>query len=117
LKGAGKKSRRECCKLYGREASSIEREKEEDYTPHGKKDDFRKVIPKTSLKHLMSLLTDLIKEETLLQYHGRLLEVKVVQTLKCPLEISGRRSNVTGVGEGLIFRSGSIYKESKKEVL
>jgi hypothetical protein len=37
----------------------------------------------------MSLLTDFIEEETLLQYHGRLLGVKVVQTPKCHPEIAG----------------------------
>jgi hypothetical protein len=37
----------------------------------------------------MSLLTDFIKEETLLQYHGRLLKVKVVWTPKCHPKIAG----------------------------
>jgi uncharacterized protein YcgL (UPF0745 family) len=42
-------------------------EKKEDYLLHGKKDAFGKVIPGTSLDHLMSLLTDFIsKEDTLL---------------------------------------------------
>jgi hypothetical protein len=41
--------------------------KKENYTLQGKKDAFGKVNPETSLKHLMSLLTDFIKEETLLQ--------------------------------------------------
>jgi hypothetical protein len=56
---------------------------------HGKKDAFGTVIPKTSLKHLMSLLTDFIKAETLLQYHGRLLGVKVVRSPKCHQEFAG----------------------------
>jgi hypothetical protein len=55
----------------------------------GKKDAFGKLIPETSLKYLMSLLTDFIEEETLLQYHGRLLGVMVVQTPKCHPEIAG----------------------------
>jgi hypothetical protein len=63
--------------------------KKEDYTLQGKKDAFGKVNPKTSLKHLVSLLTDFIEEETLLQYHGRLLKVKVVRTPKCNPEITG----------------------------
>ncbi len=64
--------------------------KKEDYTLQGKKDAFEKVNPKISLNHLMSLLTDFIEEETLLQYHGRLLKVKVVQTPKCHPEIAGK---------------------------
>jgi hypothetical protein len=64
--------------------------KKEDYTLQGKKDAFGKVNPETSLKHLMSLLTDFIEKETLLQYQGRLLKVKVVQTPKCHSEIAGK---------------------------
>jgi hypothetical protein len=37
----------------------------------------------------MSLLVDFIEEETLLQYHGRLLGVKVERTPKCHPEIAG----------------------------
>jgi hypothetical protein len=47
------------------------------------------VIRETSLKHLMSLLTDFIEEETLLQYHGRLLGVKIECTPKCHPKIAG----------------------------
>jgi hypothetical protein len=65
---AGKIDQRAC----SREASLIQ----EDYTVDGKKDAFGNVIHVPSLKHLMSLLTDFIEEETLLQYHGRLLGVK-----------------------------------------
>jgi hypothetical protein len=50
------------------ERSFINPEKKDDCTLHGKKDAFGKVIPETSLKHLMSLLTDFIEEKTLLQY-------------------------------------------------
>jgi hypothetical protein len=65
--------------------------RKEDYMLHGKNDVSGKVLPETSLKYLMSLLTDFIEEETLLQYHGRLLGVlKVVQTLQCHLEIAGK---------------------------
>ena len=63
--------------------------KKEDYTIDGKKDAFGNVDPDTSLKRLMSLLTDFIQEETLLQYHGRLLGVKVERTPKCHPEIAG----------------------------
>ena len=63
--------------------------KKEDYTVDGKKDAFGNVIEETSLKHFMSLLTDFIAEETLLQYHGRLLGVKVDRTPKCHPEIAG----------------------------
>jgi hypothetical protein len=63
--------------------------RKEDYTVDGKKDAFGNVIHESSLKHLMSLLTDFIEEETLLEYHGRLLGVKVERTPKCHPEIAG----------------------------
>ena len=37
----------------------------------------------------MSLQADIIEEETLLQYHGRLLGIKIEQTPKCHPEIAG----------------------------
>jgi hypothetical protein len=57
--------------------------KKEDYTVNGKKIAFGNVVRETSLKHLMSLLTNLIEEEMLLQFHVRLLGVKVECTPKC----------------------------------
>jgi hypothetical protein len=64
--------------------------KKEDYTMDGKKDAVDNINPETSLKRLMSLLTNFIQEETLLQYHGRLLGVKVERTPKCHPEIAGK---------------------------
>jgi hypothetical protein len=63
--------------------------KKEDYTVDGKKEVFGNVIRETSLKHLLSLLTDFIDEETVLQYHGRLVGVTVKRTPKCHPEIAG----------------------------
>ena len=54
-----------------------------DYTLKGKKDAYGNIILETSLKHLMSLQTDFIQEESLLQYHGRLFGVKIERTPKC----------------------------------
>ena len=54
-----------------------------DYKLKGKKDPYRNIILKTSLRNLMSLQTDLINEKSLLQYHGRLLGIKLERTPKC----------------------------------
>jgi hypothetical protein len=68
----------------------------------------------TSLKHLMSLLTDFIEEETLLQYHGRLLEVKVVRTPKCHPEIAGEGIEYDwGCGKGFYRRLPLSAKKTK----
>ena len=99
--------------------------KKEDYTLDGKKDAFGKVIPETSLKHLMILLTDFIEEETLLQYHGRLLGVKVVRTPKCHPEIAGEGIKYDWVcGKGFYRRlplsakkTKNKFRESVKRVL
>ncbi len=88
--------------------------KKEDYTLQGKKDAFGKVNPETSLKHLMSLLTDFIEEETLLQYHGRLLKVKVVRTPKCHPEIAGEGIEYDwGCGKGFYRRLPLSAKKTK----
>ncbi len=90
--------------------------KKEDYTLQGKKDAFGKVIPETSLKHLMSLLTDFIEEETLLQYHGRLLGVKVVRTPKCHPEIAGEGIEYDwGCGKGFYRRLPLSAKKTKNK--
>jgi hypothetical protein len=114
LKG-GKESQRECCKSYGSKALSIQ-QKKEDYTLLGKKYAFGKVIVETSLKYLMSLLTNFIKEETLLQYHGRLLGVKVVRTPKCPPKISGKGIKYDwGCGKGFYCCLPLSAKKTKNE--
>ena len=88
--------------------------KKEDYTLQGKKDAFGKVNPETSLKHLMSLLTDFIEEETLLQYHARLLKVKVVRTPKCHPEIAGEGIEYGwGCGKGFYRRLPLSAKKTK----
>jgi hypothetical protein len=72
------------------ERGFIDPAKKKEYdTVNGKKDAFGIFVYKTSLKHLMSLLANFIEEETLLQYHGRLLGVKVQRTQKCHPEIAG----------------------------
>jgi hypothetical protein len=76
--------------------------KKEDYTVDGKKDAFGNVIHESSLKHLMSLLTKFIEEETLLQYHGGLLGVKVERTPKCHPKIAGKGIEYDwGCGKGV----------------
>jgi hypothetical protein len=89
--------------------------KKEDYTADGKKDAFGNVICETSLKHLTSLLTDYIEEETLLQYHGRLLGVKVKRTPKCHPEIAGEGIEYDwGCAKG-VYRHLPISQKKTKE--
>jgi hypothetical protein len=88
--------------------------KEEDYTLQGKKDAFGKVNPETSLKHLLSLLTDFIEEETLLQYHGRLLKAKLVRTPKCDSKIAGEGIEYDwGCGKGFYRHLPLSAKKTK----
>jgi hypothetical protein len=54
-----------------------------EYTVDGRNDAFGNLIVETSLGHLMEQLSDFQDEETLKQYHGRRLGVKVDQTPKC----------------------------------
>jgi hypothetical protein len=62
----------------------------------------------------MSLLTDFIEEETLLQYHGRLLKVKVVRTPKYHPEIAGEGIEYDwGCGKGFDRRLPLCAKKTK----
>ena len=64
----------------------------------------------------MSLLTDFIEEETLLQYHGRLLGVKVVRTPKCHPEIAGEGIEYDwGCGKGFYRRLPLSAKKTKNK--
>ena len=68
-----------------------------DYTLKGKKDECRYIILETSLKHLISLQTDFIPGETLLQYHGQLLGFKIKETRMHHPEIAGEGRGGVGV--------------------
>ena len=59
------------------------------YTMDGKKDRFGHVIESSSLKYLSKKLHDFEEEETLLQYHGRLLGAIVIRSPKCHPEFAG----------------------------
>jgi hypothetical protein len=71
-------------KILNRELNQIT-----EYTVDGRKDAFGNLLPETSLKHLMAQLSDFQDEETLMQYHGRSLGVKVDRTPKCHPEMAG----------------------------
>ena len=62
---------------------------EQYYTNDGKKDAFGNQLEGTSLRRMLKELFDFVKEETLLQYHARLLGVVVDRTPKCHSEIAG----------------------------
>jgi hypothetical protein len=90
--------------------------KKEDCTIDGKKDALGNVDPETSLKRLMSLLTDFINEETLLQHHGRLLGVKAERTPKCHPEIAGEGIECDwGCAKGVHRRLPMSEKRTKKK--
>jgi hypothetical protein len=59
------------------------------YTKDGKKDAFGNLIPGTSLRTMMRSLIDFINEETLLQYHGKMLGVLVDRSPKFHPKVAG----------------------------
>ncbi len=88
-----------------------------DCTLKGKKDASGNIIPESSLKHLMSLQTDFIdEEETLLQYHWRLLGVKVECTPKCHPKIAGEGIEYDwGCSKGVYRRLPISEKRAKSK--
>jgi hypothetical protein len=88
---------------------------QEYYTNDGKKDAFGNLIEGSSLRKMMKELLDFIEEETLLQYHGKLLGVTVDRTPKCHPEMAGEGVEYSwGCAKGL-YRWLSIAEKKKKE--
>ena len=85
------------------------------YTLDGKKDEYGHVVPETSLKELISSLLDFQNEETLLQYHGRLLGVIVDRTPKCHPEIAGEGIEYSWGAAKLFYRRLRIKEKRSKE--
>jgi hypothetical protein len=71
------------------ERGFINPERMNEYTVDGKNDAFGNHVTGTCLRYLMEQLSDFQDEETLLQYHGRLLGCKVDRTPKCHPEMAG----------------------------
>ena len=85
------------------------------YTNDGKTDAFGNAVPGTSLKKMMKQLFDFVEEETLLQYHGRLLGVLVDRTPKCHPEIAGEGIEYSwGCSKGA-YRRLPFAEKKKKE--
>ena len=102
--------------LWERGFIDPEKTNKADYTLSGKKDAYGNIILQTSLKHLMSLQIDFIEEETLLQYHGRLLGIKIERTPKCHPEIAGEGVEYDwGCSKGCYRRLPMSDKRSKNK--
>ena len=71
------------------ERGFIDETKLTQYTVEGKKDAYGNMIDGTSIRGMMTSQPDFVDEETLLQYHGRLLGVVVDRTPKCHPELAG----------------------------
>jgi len=85
------------------------------YTNDGKKDAFGNLIPGTSLRKMMSSLIDFINEETLLQYHGKMLGVLVDRSPKCHPEVAGEGIEYSwGCGKGK-YRRLPLTDKRRKE--
>ena len=84
------------------------------YTINGSKDEYGAVIPGTSLKEMMNSLEDFCEEETLLQHHGRLLNVIVDRTPKCHPEIAGEGVEYSWAAAKINYRRLRITEKRTK---
>ena len=84
------------------------------YTLEGRKDEYGHLIPDTSLKVMMNSLIDFAEEETLLQYHGRLLGVVVDRTPKCHPEIAGEGIEYSWAAAKIFYRRLRIEDKRTK---
>ena len=96
------------------ERGFLDPKKINSYTIEGKQDEYGHTVPSTSLKEMMTLLLDFAEEETLLQYHGRLLEVIVNRTPKCHPEIAGEGIEYDWACAKLFYRHLKIEDKRTK---
>ena len=88
------------------------------YTVDGRKDNLGTVIPDTALRGLMLAQPDFIQEETLLQFHGRQLGVRVDRTPKCHPELAGEGVEYAwGFAKNLYRQRTSLISFFAKEVI
>lgn len=81
------------------------------YTIAGKKDLFGNVDESMSLKNMMLGCLDFMEEETLLQYHGRMMGCFVDRTPKCHPELAGEGIEYAwGCAKGL-YRRHALNKQ------
>lgn len=85
-----------------------------EYSADGRNDDFGNLLPETSLKHLMAHLSDFQDEETLMQYHGRCLGVKVDRTPKCHPEMAGEGVEYNWAAAKGFYRRLSLFEKRSK---
>ena len=91
---------------------------EKYFTNDGKKDAFGNLIEGTSLRKMVKELFDFVEEETLLQYHARLLGVIVDRTPKCHPEIAGEGVEYSwGCAKGTYRRLPFAEKKRKLSVV
>ena len=86
------------------------------YTLEGQRDQYGHRLVHTSIKHLVKALPDYINEETLLQYHGRMIGIVVDRTPKCHPEIAGEGIEYSwGMAKGFYRRLPIKDKRDKKK--
>ena len=96
------------------ERGFLDSTKLDSYTLNGKKDEYGNTIPNTSLKEMMNSLVDISEEETLLQYHGRLLGVTVDRSPKCHPEIAGEGIEYCWAAAKMCYRQLRISEKRTK---
>ena len=85
------------------------------YTLQGKKDEYGHTVKGTSHKEMMSSLVDFSEEETLLLYHGALLNVIVDRTPKCHPEIAGEGIEYDWAAAKQYYRLLRIKEKRRKQ--
>ena len=85
------------------------------YTKKGPTDIYGMVQEELSLSCLLEKQPDFQEQETLLQYHARLLGCEVVRTPKCHPEIAGEGIEYDWGGSKLWYRSVSLQSKKRKK--
>ena len=87
----------------------------EKYKLTGKNDDFGIVDNSTSLRHMMTMCSDFLHEQGMMEFIGRKVGVEVILTPKCHAELAGDGVEYVGMLQEPLSKSIPEGKERERK--
>ena len=87
----------------------------EKYKLTGKNDDFGIVDNSTSLRHMMTMCSDFLHEQGMMEFIGRKVGVEVILTPKCHAELAGEGVEYLWTCSKNHYRNISLNEKKGKE--
>ena len=88
----------------------------EKYKLTGKNDDFGIVDNSTSLRHMMTMCSDFLHEQGMMEFIGQKVGVEVILTPKCHAELAGDGVEYVGMLQEPLSKSIPEGKERERQI-